>query len=74
MLHVTPEADLGGPLALVRDADRIRLSAMHKSIDLLVSEEELERRRAELVKPKGEWDRGYRMLYRDHVLPANRRV
>ncbi|WP_279627825.1 dihydroxy-acid dehydratase [Thioclava nitratireducens] len=35
VLHVTPEADLGGPLALVRDGDRIRLSAMHKSIDLL---------------------------------------
>ncbi|WP_295534444.1 dihydroxy-acid dehydratase [uncultured Thioclava sp.] len=70
VLHVTPEADLGGPLALVRDGDRIRLSATHKSIDLLVSEEELERRRAELVEPKGEWDRGYRMLYRDHVLPA----
>ena len=37
VLHVTPEADLGGPLALVQNGDRIRLSASAKTIDLLVT-------------------------------------
>ncbi|MDO8359344.1 MAG: dihydroxy-acid dehydratase, partial [Devosia sp.] len=42
VLHVTPEATLGGPLALVRNGDRIRLSARDKRIDLLVDPAELE--------------------------------
>jgi dihydroxy-acid dehydratase len=70
VLHVTPEADLGGPLALVRDGDRIRLSAAEKSIELLVPEEELERRRAQFEPTSGTWERGYRKLYRDSVLSA----
>lgn len=70
VLHVAPEADLGGPLALVRDGDRIRLSAAAKTIDLLVPEDELERRRASLVRTRGEWTRGYRKLYRDSVMAA----
>ncbi|MEL0329727.1 MAG: dihydroxy-acid dehydratase, partial [Deltaproteobacteria bacterium] len=49
VLHVTPEADLGGPLALVQNGDRIRLSASAKTIDLLVTPEELERRRSALL-------------------------
>ena len=49
VLHVTPEADLGGPLALVQNGDHIRLSASAKTIDLLVTPEELERRRSALL-------------------------
>ena len=45
VLHVTPEAAAGGPLALVRNGDRIRLSAREKRIDLLVDAAEMERRR-----------------------------
>ncbi len=71
VLHVTPEADLGGPLALVRDGDRIRLSASGKRIDLLVAPDELRRRRADWRPPGAEADRGYRKLYRDEVLPAS---
>ena len=73
VLHVTPEADLGGPLALVRDGDRIRLSERDKSLDLLVPPEELARRaegRVPADRGDGRPDRGYRMLYRDRVLPA----
>lgn len=70
ILHVTPEADLGGPLALVRNGDRIRMSAFAKSIDLLVPAEELDRRRRELRLPSGGSERGYRALYRNSVLPA----
>jgi dihydroxy-acid dehydratase len=72
VLHVTPEADLGGPLALVRSGDRIRLSAREKRIDLLVEPAELERRRAEFVPTRDEWTRGYRKLYRENVLPADK--
>ncbi|MGH0002334.1 dihydroxy-acid dehydratase [Pseudovibrio ascidiaceicola] len=72
VLHVTPEADLGGPLALVQNGDRIRLSAKSKSIELLVSEEELERRRAAFTSPNPEPARGYKQLYHKTVLPATK--
>ena len=70
VLHVTPEADLGGPLALVQNRDRIRLSASAKTIDLLVSAEELEHRRSALLPPSAPPARGYQKLYHDTVLPA----
>ncbi len=49
VLHVAPEAALGGPLALVRNGDRIRLSVAERRIDSLVDEAELARRRAQLA-------------------------
>ncbi len=70
VLHVTPEADLGGPLALVQNGDRIRLSAAAKTIDLLVTPEELERRRSALPPSSTSPSRGYRKLYHDTILPA----
>ena len=73
VLHVTPEADLGGPLALVRTDDRIHLSAANKFLNLLVPEQELAARRS-LWQPHlasaDRPDRGYRKLYREHVMPA----
>ncbi len=51
VLHCSPEAAVGGPLALVRDGDMIELSVAQRRIDLLVVESELEKRRAELVLP-----------------------
>jgi len=70
ILHTTPEAALGGPLALVRNGDRIRLSVEHRKLDLLVSEHELEGRRGDLQPPERP-ARGYARLYHDHVLPAD---
>jgi dihydroxy-acid dehydratase len=69
VLHVTPESAAGGPLSLVRTGDRIRLSVSRKSIDLLVSEDELRAREmhAEPVVPV----RGYQKLHALHVLPAS---
>ena len=70
VLHVTPDAASGGPLALVRSGDRIALSVSRRKLDLLVSEEELNRRRgglAQTVRPP----RGYAKLYADHVLQAD---
>ncbi len=73
VLHVAPEAAVGGPLALVRTGDRIRLSVKEKRIELLVSEEELARRRAEWRPPTPplEARRGYDWLYAAHVLQAD---
>jgi dihydroxy-acid dehydratase len=71
VLHVTPDAASGGPLALVRSGDRIRLSVRDKRLDLLVAEEELSRRRAG-VKAMQRPARGYARLYAEHILQADR--
>ncbi|MCK1315924.1 dihydroxy-acid dehydratase [Bradyrhizobium sp. 23] len=69
VLHISPEAVVGGPLAAVRDGDRIRLSIANKSIDLLVEQSEIKRRLAE-HRPLAGPDRGYKSLYRKSVLQA----
>jgi dihydroxy-acid dehydratase len=69
VLHVAPEAAVGGPLALVRDGDRIRLSVAAGRVDLLVEEAELQRRRGALTiaaPPR----RGYELLHWRHVTQA----
>jgi dihydroxy-acid dehydratase len=71
VLHVTPEAAVGGPLGLVRSGDRIRLSVRERRLDLLVDEGELAQRRAGLPPPPPSPERGYARLYHDHVLPAD---
>jgi len=70
VLHVSPEAAIGGALALVRNGDRIRLSVKDRRIDLLVSDEELAKRRAAWQPPVTPPARGYAKLYMDHVLQA----
>ena len=69
VLHVAPEAAIGGPLAAVRTGDRIRLSVANKTIDLLVPAEEIARRLANIAPPPVP-KRGYRNLYRRSVLQA----
>ena len=71
VLHVAPESAAGGPLALVRNGDRLRLSVRERRIDLLVDEDELARRRAALPVPAPRAARGYAKLYQDHVLQAD---
>ncbi len=71
VLHVAPEAAVGGPLALVQDGDRIRLSVADRRLDLLVDEAELRARRDAWVPPERKDERGYRRLHVDHVLQAN---
>lgn len=70
VLHVSPEAALGGPLALVQNGDRIRLDVPNRLVDLLVDEAELQRRRAEVVLPQPP-DRGWRRLYATNVVQAS---
>ena len=71
VLHVTPEAAAGGPLALVRNGDRIRLSVKEHKLDLLVEAKELARRRAALPAQAPRAKRGYAKLYQEHVLQAD---
>ena len=70
VLHVSPEAAIGGPLGLVRTGDRIRLSVSLRRLDLLVEDAELARRRATWKPPATSPARGYAKLYMDHVLQA----
>src|SRR3954470_6244720 len=70
ILHITPDAASGGPLALVKSGDRVRLSVKHRTIDLLVSNAELASRRKTLTSvplPA----RGYARLYHQHILQAD---
>ena len=69
VLHVAPEAAVGGPLAAVRDGDRIRLSIKTKRIDLLVEPDEI-RRRLSTHQPPPAPTRGYKALYRRTVTQA----
>jgi dihydroxy-acid dehydratase len=70
VLHVSPEAAIGGPLALVRNGDRIKLSVSGHRLDLLVSEAELLERRAAHRPVAMQAERGYARLYMRSVLQA----
>jgi dihydroxy-acid dehydratase len=71
VLHVAPEAAVGGPLALVRDGDEIVLDAEARRLDLLVDETELARRRAAWRPPAAPPPRGYRRLFAERVQQAS---
>jgi dihydroxy-acid dehydratase len=72
VLHITPESAVGGPLALVKTGDMIRLDVAKRSIDLLVDAAELEKRRAALKLPTAEWaKRGYAHLFFETILQAD---
>ena len=70
VLHVAPEAAVGGALALVRDGDRIELDVAAGRLHLHVPQEELARRRSAWRPPSGP-ERGYAKLYHEHVLQAD---
>jgi dihydroxyacid dehydratase/phosphogluconate dehydratase len=71
VLHVCPEAAVGGALALVRDGDIIELDVPRRSLNLLLSTEELERRRAVWQPPPSAYARGYGRLFLEHVVQAD---
>ncbi len=71
VLHAAPESAIGGPLAVVQDGDRIRLSVTERRLDLLVSDQEMQERLNRWTPRKNEHLRGYPRLYIDHVLQAD---
>jgi len=71
VLHVCPEAAVGGPLALVQNGDTIELDVPGRTLTLHVSDEELKRRRAAWKEPEPSMKGGYQGLYVKHVQQAN---
>jgi dihydroxy-acid dehydratase len=71
VLHVTPDAAAGGPLALVRTGDRIKLSVKSRTIDLLVDEAELKKRATTLKGKPPVPARGYAKLYAEQIVGAD---
>ena len=74
VLHTTPEAAMGGTLALVRNGDMIELNVPERRIQLNVSDEELAKRRFSWKAPEPRLTSGYWKLYVDHVLQADEGV
>lgn len=70
VLHVAPEAAIGGPIGLIRDGDLIELDVEKRLMNLNVSDEEIENRRKDWKAPVFN-DRGYYWMYRKHVLQAD---
>jgi dihydroxy-acid dehydratase len=71
ILHVSPEAYIGGPLALVQTGDLISLDVNERTINLNVSEEELERRREAWLRPEPRFERGYGWMFTRHIRQAH---
>jgi dihydroxy-acid dehydratase len=71
ILHVTPEAQEGGTLAFVKTGDRIRVSAEKGILELLVEQEEIDKRQESWIPTPSRYTRGYAKMYYDHVLQAD---
>jgi dihydroxy-acid dehydratase len=72
ILHVSPEAAVGGPLGLVQSGDEIVLDVANRRLNLLVPDHELNARRMQWQPPPPAYTRGYGKLFLDHVLQAHR--
>jgi dihydroxy-acid dehydratase len=72
VLHITPEAFIGGPLALVQDGDLIELDIPARKLNLMISEEEMQRRMLRWTPPRPRFERGYGVLNQLHVLQADK--
>ncbi len=71
ILHVAPESHVGGPLSLVRTGDIIRVDVPNRTIDMLVDQATLAKRRAEWTRPADRYERGYGWMFSKHIKQAN---
>jgi dihydroxy-acid dehydratase len=71
VLHVAPEAFVGGPLALVQDGDVVELDIPARKLTLRVGDEDLARRRATWEPPPPPYQRGYGAIFAQHITQAN---
>ncbi|MBZ9708858.1 dihydroxy-acid dehydratase [Mesorhizobium sp. ESP7-2] len=71
ILHVAPESFIGGPLALLKSGDIVRLDLPNRRLDMLVGEEELAARRAAWIPPEPRFERGWGYMFQRHVAQAN---
>ena len=72
VLHVSPEAFVGGPLALLRTGDTVELSVSRRALNVLIDADELGRRRAAWIAPPPKFHRGYGQLYLRHIGQADK--
>jgi len=71
VLHVTPEAYIGGPLAFVQDGDLIELDVPARKLNVLISDAEMAKRKAAWVAPAPKFERGFGKIYLQHIQQAN---
>jgi len=71
ILHVSPESHVGGPLALLRTGDIVRVDIPNRTIDMLVDDDELARRRAAWTAPEPKFERGYGWMFARHIRQAD---
>jgi dihydroxy-acid dehydratase len=67
VLHVAPESYIGGPLALVRTGDIVTVDVDKRLIQMELSDQELDRRRAQLTPPPARYERGYGYMFSQHI-------
>ncbi|MEO4042608.1 L-arabinonate dehydratase [Hoeflea sp. CAU 1731] len=72
VLHVAPESCVGGPLALLKTGDMVRMDVPNRRIDMLVSDEELQQRRAAWKEPPPQFGRGYGWMFLQHIGQADK--
>lgn len=72
VLHVAPESFVGGPLALLKTGDIIEVDIPNRSLNMLVSDEELEKRKAAWTPPEPRYGRGYGYIYSKHIEQADK--
>jgi dihydroxy-acid dehydratase len=71
VLHVSPEAYIGGPLSLLKTGDIVEVDVDARTINMVVSEEELAKRKAEWQAPPVRYERGYGWMFTKHIQQAN---
>lgn len=72
VLHIAPESYVGGPLALLKTGDMVELDIPARSLQMLVSDEELAERRENWVAPKPHYERGYGLMFSKHIEQADK--
>ena len=72
ILHVSPEAFIGGPLALLQTGDIVSLDVPNRRLDMQVSDDELAKRKTAWTQPKKRYQRGYGWMFSQHILQADK--
>jgi len=71
VVHIAPEAAVGGPLAIVQDGDEIELDVPVRRLELRVPEAEINSRLSQWIPPAPHYTRGYGKLFLNHILQAD---
>jgi dihydroxy-acid dehydratase len=72
ILHVSPEAYIGGPLALIKNGDVIEVDIPNRKLDVNLSRSEMKKRKDNWIKPKPRFERGYGYMYSKHIEQADK--